>query len=70
MEDNLNKESSLNVTNDNLLNFNSFENIDLSSDLNSTISMFARNKRELSDPAYSIILVCYFVLVCIAGNCL
>ena len=67
MEDNfVNDKSFVNSTCDN----GSFENQDISLELNSTIRMFGKDKRELSEPAYSIILVCYFVLVCIAGDCL
>ena len=36
-------------------------------DFNQTIEQFREDKRHLSEPAYSIILLCYFLVLVVAG---
>ena len=37
------------------------------SDINATLEQFREDRRHLSDPAYSIILFCYFLVLILAG---
>ena len=37
------------------------------SDFNEILEQFREDKRHLSDPAYSIILLCYFLVLILAG---
>ena len=37
------------------------------SDINATLEQFREDRRHLSDPAYSLILFCYFLVLILAG---
>ena len=36
-------------------------------DINATLEQFREDRRHLSDPAYSLILFCYFLVLILAG---
>lgn len=58
------KSLDLNISPENLSGWEEWE------ELNATLNMFGRDKKHLDGTAYSVILLCYVVVVIIAGETL
>ena len=56
------KSLDLNISPENLSGWEEWE------ELNATLNMFGRDKKHLDGTAYSVILICYVVVVIIAGE--
>ena len=44
------------------------DDLDIDYELNLTINMFGKDKRQIDEPYYSIILLCYTLVFCLGGN--
>ena len=53
----------------NLTNYSmTFGDIDIDYELNLTINMFSKDKRQIDEPYYTIILLCYTFVFCLGGR--
>ena len=53
----------------NLTNYSmTFSDMDIDYELNLTINMFSKDKRQIDEPYYTIILICYSLVFLLGGS--